>query len=205
MIEPPDGPFVPEFWDSLYRKQETGWDIARPAPPLVSLLSRLSLPPCDVVVLGCGRGHEVAHLAACGHRATGVDFATSAVLAARDALEAADHGAEVLEADVFDLAHTHRGSFDLAVEHTCFCAIDPCRRQEYVQVIHEILRPGGRLAALFYENPSAPQGPPPFPASRSEIVDLFSPVFAIESLEVPLDSIERRAGKELLALMRRLD
>ena len=61
--------------------------------------------------------------------------------------------------DLFTLPHTDSGHYDLVLEHTCFCAIDPARRAEWAEVAARILRPQGRLLALFYTH-DRPGGPP---------------------------------------------
>src|SRR6476661_8739482 len=48
-------------------------------------------------------------------------------------VEAQGLQAKLEQADLFELDMRWRGAFDLVVEHTCFCAIDPARRAEYVR------------------------------------------------------------------------
>ena len=84
-------------------------------------------------------------------------------------LAAAD-GVDVVveQRDVFTLGRDYAGAFDGVWEYTCFCAIDPARREEYVRVLHDILRPGGLLLACFFPLREGGDGPP-FPVSRADI------------------------------------
>ena len=189
----------PSYWAGLYRRGEDGWEKGRVAPPILRLAA--SLPPGRVAVLGCGRGHEALALAGLGWEAVGFDFAAPAVASARRRARREGSPASFEQADLFDLPRLHRGAFDAVCEHTCFCAIDPARRAEYVRAVSAILRPGGILFGLFYAH--GRPGGPPFDVRAREIRRRFSGRFRISRLEVPGDSHPGREGKELLALFYR--
>ena len=92
--------------------------------------------------------------------------------------------------------------YELVVEHCCFCAIDPARRGEYVDVAADVLVEGGELVGLL--RTKCPQGAgPPFAVDAAEVERLFSPRFSIEHVSVPEDSIAPRLGTELLVHMKR--
>ncbi|MBI2899719.1 MAG: methyltransferase domain-containing protein [Planctomycetes bacterium] len=187
---------LPSFWESLYETGDDGWDLGRPAPPLVRLLREAPPPGGRVAVPGCGRGHDVALWRRRGFDVVGFDFSARAVAEARR------RGRNVERRDVFLLGREFPRAFDVAWEYTCFCAIDPARRAEYVDVLARILRKGGELIALFYPLRESGEGPP-FPVRREEIESLLARGFRIESAEAPRDSVERRRGCELLVRARR--
>ncbi len=191
----------PAFWDEHYRRGDTGWDLGQAAPSLVAWLAGPEAPPPGrrVAVLGCGYGHEVLLFARAGHVVTGFDFSATALAVARERTEAARVVARFEQADIFTLPARYKGGVDLVVEHTCFCAIDPTRRAEYVEVVYDVLAPGGQLVGLFYAH--GQPGGPPFTTSQEEVDRLFSPHFAIRRLEVALDSTPRRANQEILAVL----
>jgi hypothetical protein len=114
-------------------------------------------------------------------------------------------GAERVEwrlQDVFTLGETDAGRFELAIEHTCFCAIDPSRRGAWAASVYGALRPGGMLLGVFYAH--GRPGGPPFTTGRDELPRVLGGVgFSIEQIEIPADSIERRAGLELLVRARK--
>jgi SAM-dependent methyltransferase len=188
----------PSFWRSRYREQDLGWDLGAAAPPLVRAFQALT--PCRAVVVGCGQGHEVRALAKLGFDAVGVDFAPEAVERARALTAAAGLQATFVQADVLALPGA-LGTCGLWVEHTCFCAIDPARRSEYVAAAERTLLPGGELVGLFYAHGRA--GGPPYRTTEAEVRRRFQPGFEIELLEVAADSVERRRGEELLGRFRR--
>ena len=158
--------------------------------------------PPRIAVPGCGRGHDARLLARRGYEVRAFDFAESAVTEARR-LAAAD-GVElaVEQRDVFTLARDHAGAFDGVWEYTCFCAIDPARREEYARVLHAVLRPGGLLLACFYPLREGRDGPP-FPVSRPDIDRALAGRFTVLEAGAPARSVERRQGLEWLVLARR--
>jgi methyl halide transferase len=192
---------LPDFWEGIY--QRTGsprWDLGQPAPAFVSLLTGDSpLPPGKLIVLGCGTGNDIVAFASRGFDVVGVDFAPSAIRGAEERLAQATLTAELLQRDIFDLSREYSSHFDYVVEHTCFCAIHPDRRPEYVRLVQTLLKPTGMFIAVFFALPLG--GGPPFGTTESEIRSLFEPVFNISTLHVTPNSVERRRGKELFAMM----
>ena len=131
----------------------------------------------------------------------GVDFAPSAIAAARGAAQALGLSVEFLQQDIFSLPETFAGSFDYVVEHTCLCALDPSQRPAYVDLVRSLLRPGGELLAIFFTH--GRPGGPPFDITRAEICDRFGPGFEIVRLEPVIGSVAEREGEEHWGRLRR--
>ena len=106
------------FWEDAYAHGSDGWELGRPAPPLVDFLDTTPPPLGRVAVPGGGRGHDARLLATRGYEVTGFDFAPAAVAAAR-AL-AAREGATVSfeQRDVFALGRERPNAFDGVWEYT---------------------------------------------------------------------------------------
>ena len=198
---------APEYWEAHYKARDTRWDLGEPAPPLIEYFSRPGAPqpPASVFVPGCGRGHDALWLAQRGFDVLAADFTESALDALRRRRRALWIPAERCRAekhDVLRLPARLRASFDLVVEHTCFCAIDPSRRDEYVANVAAVLRPGGRLVGLLYPF-RAPAPGPPFAVDEAELRRRFATSFEIDWLETPSTSVERRRSEERLVMMTR--
>ena len=174
---------TPEFWEDVYARGGDGWELGRPAPPLVDVLDTTPPPRGRVAVPGCGRGHDARLLAARGYEVTGFDFAPAALSQAR-ALAAREGVA---------------ATFDGVWEYTCFCAIDPARRAEYVRSLAGTLRGGGWLLACFFPLRALTPGPP-FVVSPAEVRRLLAPAFTIERAFDPLRSARGRQGREWVVL-----
>ena len=188
-----------EAWEKKYREGQARWDLGCPAPPLINLLASERAPKAGrLAVLGCGSGQDAMLFASAGFEVVGFDFAPTAVERARATAKARNLNVLFLQRNIFDLGADFADCFDLVLEHTCFCAIDPGLRQQYVQTAAKILRPSGCLIALF--NTSNQLDRPPFGIKPKTILDLFSPYFEVILFQPATDSIASRQGREHLAI-----
>jgi len=101
--------------------------------------------------------------------------------------------------DVFTLGRELPNAFDGVWEYTCYCAIDPARRAEYVRSLAGTLRAGGWLLACFFPLRGAPAGPP-FPVSQAEVKRRLAPHFRVERAFAPVRSARGRQGREWMVL-----
>jgi hypothetical protein len=190
------------FWEDAYARGGDGWELGRPAPPLVDFLDTTPPPRGRVAVPGSGRGHDARLLATRGYEVIGFDFAPTALAAAR-VLAARERVAVGFEdRDVFALGRELPNAFDGVWEYTCFCAIDPARRAEYVRSLSGALRGGGWLLACFFPMRAVSAGPP-FVVSKAEVRRLLAPAFTIERALTPLRSARGRQGREWMILARK--
>jgi methyl halide transferase len=193
---------TPDFWEGLYAAGGDGWELGQPAPPLVDVVERTPPPRGRVAVLGCGRGHDARFLATRGYEVVGYDFSTAAVTAARALAKREGVAVRFEQRDIFGLGRETAHTFDGVWEYTCYCAIDPARRDEYVRTVAAMLRPGGWLLACFFPLRGAGAGPP-FAVSRTEVRRRFTPAFVLERAQPPLHSARGRQGREWLVFARR--
>lgn len=196
-------------WENLYQEGITPWDKGLPSPPLVQWLEKNSGPQGDqILVPGCGRGHDVKEIARQrrGGAITGLDISPSALEFARS--ESTADNVIYLEDDLFRLPSTEMaGSFDWIWEHTCYCAIEMSLREAYVEAVHSLLTPGGELLGIFfldpYDDEHLPGGGPPHGTSEEDLVEKFegSGRFKIVERYVPDVSYPGREGLELMLRM----
>jgi len=190
-----------DFWNQRYLDGDMGWDLGEPSPPLLALHQTQVIAPCRVAIPGCGNGWEVVWAASQGYTVTAIDFAPQALAALRTKLDGAGVDAALVCADLFNLPEPLDGGFDLVLEQTCFCAIDPARRPEYVRAVRRLLKPGGRLVGLFYA--CGGESGPPFTTTPKQVRELFGEHFEIDSLSLTAHSHPRRAGEEWLGVLLR--
>jgi methyl halide transferase len=184
-----------EYWDRRYQEGSTPWNLGVPAPPFVSLLASPQRPaPGRIAILGCGNGHDALLFAEHGFEVVGFDFSALAIATARSLALSRGLTVEFLERDIFALLPEFSQSFDYVLEHTCFCAIDPTLRPQYVELVGALLRPKGKLLALFFTHDRP--GGPPFGSTTTEIGALFADRFELLSLQPVIDSIEKRRNEE---------
>lgn len=201
----------PEYWDSRYANGETGWDMKRETEVFRALRTRGEFPVAPFVgtratklfIPGCGYGHDALAFAQAGYNVTAVDFARAPldVLAAR----ATSTGVSLIckQLDVFALPRDFEQAFDAVLEYTCYCAIAPEQRAQYICALADALVPGGWLVGLFFPTDGRAGGPP-FAVECEEVQMLCRAAGLVEtSCVVPSDSHPARYGKEMLMVFQR--
>lgn len=125
------------YVDNVYR----WWHLSAPSPELAEAEADGWLgAPGAVVDIGCGLGTEIAHLAAKGWKAVGVDLSDAALVRARSS----HSGVSFVQADVLALPFA-AGVFDLALDRGCFHYLSPWQWAGYAAEAWRVVRPGGRL------------------------------------------------------------
>ena len=186
-------------WEQHYQEGHMPWDKGSAAPPLIDWIAKHpNQLSGDILVPGCGLGHDIRALAALEQQTTilGLDLSPKAIELAKQIAPQANE--QYIEADLF----TMDGQFDCIWEHTCFCAIDPERRDDYVSAVYNLLKPKGTLLAVFYLNPydndHQPNGGPPHGTSVEELHQRFVEKgdFQIVDEYIPTVSYPGREGLE---------
>jgi SAM-dependent methyltransferase len=191
-------------WQSRYEQDDTPWDKGAPAPALTAFLHEKQISG-RVLVPGCGRGHEVRALGTQPNTSiVGLDISATAIAQAKELASQStpDMDASFIVGDFFKLPAKLKRSFDWLVEHTCFCAIEPQRRPDYVLAASSALRTDGKIFGIFYLDPDTETGPP-FAVSTKELSELFDPHFTLLEEWVPKDSFPGREGRELVRIMQK--
>ena len=181
-----------DYWEHRYQTQDMSWDKGEPSPGLVDFLAtHPELPRGSVAVPGCGTGHDVRAWVRAGFEAFGFDLAPTAIALAEEKTRLAGLFARFALADFLHDPLPQR--FDWVFEHTLFCAIQPTERPDYFQAVSKCLKPGGHYLAVNYFL-CEPKGPP-WPTTREELVERFSPHFELLAEWTPR-SYPNREGKE---------
>jgi SAM-dependent methyltransferase len=192
----------PSFWEENYRSGRTGWDLGMPTPVFQRLAESGEFPPGKMLVICAGRGYDARLFARLGFKVTAVDFAEEAVQEML-ALNEPETSMEVIQADLFDLPVFIKEEFDYILEYTCFCAIDPRRRAEYINSVTNLLKPGGIYIALAFPI-GGRTGGPPFVVTPDELVDPLNEMgFELVTREIPDDSVPGREGIEELLILKK--
>lgn len=192
----PDTPAVdtPGYWEDRYLTGDFPWDLGHPSGPLLHYMRQLADKRLRILIPGGGAGHELAWLHHHGFaNAVMLDFAPYAVQRVRSQYPQVPEHA-VIEGDFF----AHQGQYDLVLEQTFYCAIDPARRDGYMQHMATLVRPGGTLAGVWFAFKFDPAVGPPYGGSPLEYHQRMSPWFRLTRLVNPCpDSEPARAGKEV--------
>jgi SAM-dependent methyltransferase len=180
------------YWEERYRTQDTGWDIGHISTPLKAYVDTLTASDKRILIPGAGNGHEAIYLFLNGFKNVYVlDWSSLALASIKERCPdfPTDH---LICGDFFE----HQGQYDLILEQTFFCAINPVLRAKYAAHMSHLLKPKGRLVGLLFDAPLN-QDFPPFGGSKEEYLEYFRPYFALETFEDAHNSIPQRAGREL--------
>jgi SAM-dependent methyltransferase len=190
--------FTPDYWQGRYETKQTGWDLGAVSPPLQTYFDLLSDKNLKILIPGCGNAYEAEYLHHYGFRNVYLaDIAAAPLEAFRKRVP--DFPAEhLLHIDFFEL----QDQFDLIIEQTFFCAIDPGLRPAYAQKCFELLKPGGKLVGLLFNTEFSLPGPP-FGGSEKEYRTYFEPYFHFRTFETATNSVKPREGRELFMILER--
>lgn len=180
------------YWNARYQEGATAWDLGSASPPLREFVDEIKDKNQKILIPGAGYGHEAAYLYTSGFSSVKVvDLSAKALSTIREKYpEIPDKWLE--KNDFF----THSGSYDLILEQTFFCALEPSLREKYVSKMHSLLKPGGCLVGVLF-NFEEIREEPPFGGNAEIYRKLFQSYFKIHKLENCYNSIKPRAGKEL--------
>ena len=186
-----------DFWEDIYKKDDIGWDLNGPTPTFEKIASKLK--PGKVIILGCGRGHDAITFARFGFEVTAVDFAPSAISYLKSLCIMKNVKVNIIQNDIFLLGRSLNNYFDYVIEQTCYCAIDPNRREQYERLIYRILKPDGCLIGLWYpiDKPFKIEGHHG-EFSISNLKDIFKKNWKIIEESFSELSVEKRKKREKL-------
>ena len=180
-----------DYWSKRYQESEIGWDLGAVSPPIKEYVDQLEDKNISILIPGCGSGYEGAYLFNLGFKNTFLlDFAAEPL--ANFKLNNPDFPtSQLIQADFFE----HKGKYDLIIEQTLFCAIDPSLRLKYAAKTRELLKPEGKLIGLLFNREF--ESGPPFGGNKEEYLDYFSTYFSTIYIEKCYNSIAPRLGSEL--------
>ncbi|NCA21677.1 MAG: methyltransferase domain-containing protein, partial [Crocinitomicaceae bacterium] len=129
-----------QFWQSRYENNQTGWDLGSASPPLVHYFNQLEDKNIKILIPGCGNAHEAEYLFNNGFQNVFVIDLAEAPLKNFKSKAPEFPENQLIQGDFFILEDT----FDLIIEQTLFCAINPELRNEYIKKTSNLLTENGK-------------------------------------------------------------
>jgi methyl halide transferase len=192
-----DSILTDQYWSDRYANGQTGWDTGAPTTPLKEYIDQITNKDITILIPGCGNAYEAAYLADCGFTdITLIDI--SAALAKQLKEKFVGTNIKIIHGDFFH----HIYQYDLILEQTFFCALDPVQRKDYAEKMYALLKPAGKLAGVLFNKDF--EGGPPFSGNKDEYQKLFAPLFSIKTMEPCYNSIKPREGTELFIIFEKL-
>lgn len=184
------------YWNERYLQGTTGWDIGYASIPLVEYFNQLKNKDLKILIPGCGNAYEAEYLVENGFKNVFlIDWSEIALNNFKKKVHNIPDNHLFCE-DFFE----HNGSYDLIIEQTFFCAINPSERKHYAEKVHELLAQGGKLVGVLFDDPLFDDHPP-FGGNKEEYEKYFKPYLEFKVFERAYNSIEPRKGRELFMIL----
>lgn len=187
------------FWDNRYQSNDIGWDLGTISPPLKAYFDQLTNLDLKILIPGGGNSYEAEYLFDKGFKNVYVvDLSQTALDNLKNRVPDFPSSNLILN-NFFDLDQT----FDLIIEQTFFCAINPSLRADYAKKASDILNVNGKVAGLLFDAVLNTTHPP-FGGSKTEYLGYFTPYFDIKIMDASYNSIKPRAGRELFFIIQKI-
>lgn len=186
------------YWTQRYRQHQTGWDLGQVSPPLKAYINQLPDKNLTILIPGSGNSYEAAYLYNLGFKKVYIVDISEAPLKDFARKNPQFPEKQMFNMDFFDL----NGTYDLILEQTFFCAVSPELRTRYAEKVLSLLRPGGKLVGVLFDDPLYDDHPP-FGGSREEYLTYFSPRFQVRKFERCDNSVKPRMDRELFMILQK--
>ncbi len=179
------------FWNNLYTKNSTGWDIGYASPPIKNYFEKAKNKDARILLPGAGNAYEAEFLYNSGFNNIYVlDYVEAPI---NNFLKRTPNFPKdnIFLEDFFE----HKGSYDYIIEQTFFTSFLPKDRVRFVNKIYDLLNDGGKYVGLFF-NHEFGKAFPPYGAEQGTYKKLFSEKFTFNEFYICKDSIKPRLGRE---------
>jgi len=181
-----------EYWEDKYAKNSTGWNIGYISTPIKEYIDQLKNKDIKILIPGAGNSYEAQYLWENGFRNLFVlDIAKQPLINLKNRVKDIPD-TNLIQTDFFN----YEGIYDLIIEQTFFCALDPELRRDYAKKAHSLLSDNGKIIGLLFDFELTNDGPP-FGGDKQEYKEYFKPYFRLKRLERAYNSIKPRMNKEL--------
>jgi methyl halide transferase len=186
--------FDKDYWETRYTNGETGWDVGKITTPIKAYIDQIKNKEIKILIPGAGNSYEFEYLLENNFTNSFViDIASQPIQNIKQRTNCSDN--KLIEGDFFK----YNEKYDLIIEQTFFCALNPDLREQYVKKMHDLLNEKGKLVGLLFQFPLTEVGPP-FGGSIEEYKKIFSNYFEIKTLETCYNSIKPRENREVFII-----
>ena len=194
-----------EFWENAYLTNNIGWDIGAPTPIFNKWIENLD--GCyKICVLGAGNGWDAINFAKFGHLVTAVDFSNHAVESMKNLSKINNVQLDIIKSNIFNLDKKFKNYFDFIIEYTCYCAILPKDRNNYINLSNSLLKSNGKIVAILFPLDKSIDMPgPPYGINLKKTIKMFSKYFEVEFCKYSSLSIKPRINKEKFIIFKKIE
>lgn len=181
-----------DFWNNKYKNNKIGWDLGEVSPPLKAYFDQLENKNLKILIPGGGNSYEAEYLFNNGFKNVFVVDVSKIALDNIKKRVPDFPASQLIHANFFDLEEM----FDLVIEQTFFCAINPELRAKYAEKMYSILMNNGKLVGLLF-NAKLNEDHPPFGGNKNEYLGYFRHHFNSLEMNSCYNSYPNRQGMEL--------
>lgn len=189
--------FDEQYWTERYDAGKDGWDLGCISPPIKEYIDQLTNKDIKILIPGAGNSHEAEYIHNQGFTNLYVCDISNVPLDNLKERVTTFPVDNLIYGNFFEI----QDKFDLVLEQTFFCALNPSLRQDYIEQMSKIIKPKGNLIGLLFSMEFDREGPP-FGGVINNYKAMFSKKFDIRVLTPCTNSIESRMGSELFINMR---
>ncbi len=181
-----------EYWEQRHQKNDTPWHLKDVSQPLATYIDQIGNKNISVLIPGAGHYHEAKYLWKKGFRDIAIcDISPTAIAKIKVKLDEFK-GIQYITDDFFKIS----GKYDLILEQTFFCALNPYYRQTYVEKMKDILSDSGKLVGVLFASHFLFEGPP-YGGDIQEYKELFKNILHIKIMELCTNSNKPRMENEV--------
>lgn len=144
------------YWTIRYKEAQTGWDIGYASTPLVHYINTSVQKSERILIPGAGNAYEAEYLFNKGYSNVFVLDISAQPLKNFSKRCPKFPSKQLIHSNFFE----HNGAYDLILEQTFFCALNPELRNKYNLKMQDLLADGGKLVGLLFNFPLSTEGPP---------------------------------------------
>jgi 2-polyprenyl-3-methyl-5-hydroxy-6-metoxy-1,4-benzoquinol methylase len=140
-----------EWWDKFYLNKENPVPFFKNIPDenLISYVDRGILKFGRALDIGCGKGRNSVYLSKRGFEVCGVDFSEASIELAKNIAGEQDVKVSFICQSIFDFKDSPE-NYDFIYDSGCLHHIKPHRRNQYLKIISNYLKPEGYFAMICF-------------------------------------------------------
>lgn len=184
-------------WEKCWADNVTPWDLGAVTPVVSDLVQKNDLRTGRALVPGCGSGYDVVALASDSRHVTGLDISSTAIEYACKVWAGTKSG--FIDFVCLDFFTFETGApFDLILDYTFFCALEPSMRPLWGSKVAELLASDGELITIMFPMDNF-EGGPPYAVSLEAYEKALHPHgLQCTSFQENSLAVGRRKGREFL-------
>jgi len=111
----------PNYWENNYLNQNTAWDIGYASTPIIKYFENIDNKNISILIPGAGNAYEAEYLFKLGFKnITVLDYASQPLINLKKRIPTFPDN-QLVRDDFFK----HHKKYDIIIEQTFFCALNP--------------------------------------------------------------------------------